>query len=103
MEKKFPPLKELDDFLIEFNDICGEFDRVQTATTKFRSLRHGSYPTSIHVADFHQLVCDINWDDNALIGVFWWGLRDDIKDLLLNLPNPLILTEAIIQVVQCNN
>jgi hypothetical protein len=36
--KNSPLLKDLNDFLTEFNDTFGEIDRVQTATTKFRSL-----------------------------------------------------------------
>jgi hypothetical protein len=35
--------------------------------------------------------------------VFWWDLRDNVKDLLLNLPDPLTLIEAITQAVQCDN
>ena len=63
-------LEDLYDFLIEFNDIFGKIDRVQTATTKFQSLGQGSRSISVYVADFHQLACDIDWDDNALISAF---------------------------------
>ena len=31
------------------------------------------------------------------------GFKNDVKDLLLNLPDPLTLIEVITQVVQCNN
>ncbi len=41
----------------------------------------------------------MDWDDNALISAFRWGLRDDVKDLLLNLPDPITLSEAITQAV----
>jgi hypothetical protein len=77
----------------------GEIDRVRTATTKFRSLQQGSRPASVYVADFYQLICDVDWDDNAIINAFRWKFRDDVKDLFLNLPNPLTLTEAITQAV----
>jgi len=39
----------------------------------------------------------------ALITMFRWGLRDDIKTLLLNLPKPTTLSEAITQAIDCNN
>jgi hypothetical protein len=42
-------------------------------------------------------------DDNVLISAFRWGLRDDVKDLLFNLSDPLTLTKTIIQAVRCNN
>jgi hypothetical protein len=54
-----------------------------------------SRPISVNATNFRQLACDIDWDNNALISVFRWGLRDDVKYLLLNLPDPLTLTEAI--------
>ncbi len=34
---------------------------------------------------------------------FYRGLRDDIKDLLLALPDPQTLNEAINQVTNCDN
>jgi hypothetical protein len=45
------------------------------------------------------LACDVDWDDNILINAFWWGLQDDVKDLLMNLHDPLTLVEAITQVM----
>ena len=35
--------------------------------------------------------------------MFRWGLRDDIKTLLLNFPKPTTLSEAITQVIDCDN
>ena len=34
---------------------------------------------------------------------FHWGLRDDVKDLLLSLSDPQTLSEAISQAVKCDN
>jgi hypothetical protein len=93
----------LDDFFMEFSDTFGETDKIRTATTKLWSLRQGSHPASVYTVDFRQLVCNVDLDDNALISAFYWGLRDDVKDLLLNLPDPLTLTEAITQAVWCKN
>jgi hypothetical protein len=66
-------------------------------------LYQGSHPTSIYAADFYQLTCDIDWNDNALISAFRWGLQDDVKDLLLKLLDPLTLTKIITQLVRYNN
>jgi hypothetical protein len=35
--------------------------------------------------------------------MFRWGLRDDIKTLLLNLPKPTTMSEAITQAIDCDN
>jgi hypothetical protein len=35
--------------------------------------------------------------------MFRWGLYDDIKTLLLNLPKPTTLLEAITQAIDCDN
>jgi hypothetical protein len=89
LEKDSHFLEVLDDFLIEFNDIFGETDKVRTATTKIRSLRQGSCPVSVYAIDFHQLAYDIDWDDNAFISAFRWRIQNDVKYLLLNLSDPL--------------
>ena len=38
-----------------------------------------------------------------MISQFYWSLRDNVKDLLLSLPDPRTLNEAISQAVKCNN
>jgi len=52
---------------------------------------------------FWWLVYDINWDEEAFISQFEWGLQDDLKDLLLSLFDLQILNEALSQVVKCSN
>ena len=96
-------LKDLDDFLTKFNDTIDETNKVQMATTKICSLRQRSHLTLVYAADFCQLACDVDWDDNAHISVFCRGLQDDVKDLLLNLLDPLTLTKAVTQAVRCDN
>lgn len=103
VEKNSPLLQDLDDFLEEFTNTFGETDKARTATTKLRSLQQRSRAASVYAAEFRQLACDVDWDDNALISTFRWGLRDDVKDLLLNLPDPTTLSEAITQAVRCDN
>ena len=34
---------------------------------------------------------------------FYWCLRDNVKDMLLTLPDPQTLNEAISQAVKCDN
>ena len=103
LEKNSPLLANLDQFLEEFSRTFGERDRALIATTKLRTLQQRSRPASAYVAEFQQLACDLNWNDTALITMFRWGLRDDIKTLLLNLPKPTTLSEAITQAIDCDN
>jgi hypothetical protein len=98
-EKDSLLLEDLDNFLTKFNDTFGKTDRIRTTITKIHSLYQGSRPTSVYTADFRQLACDVDWDDNVLR----WVLYNDVKDLLLNLLDSLTLTKAITQEVRCNN
>jgi hypothetical protein len=83
--------------LEEFSRTFGERDWALIATTKLRTLQQRSRPASAYVAEFQQLACDLDWNDTALITMFRWGLRDDIKTLLLNLPKPTTLSEALLK------
>jgi hypothetical protein len=102
LEKDSPLLADLDQFLEEFSRTFGERDQTFIATKKIRTLQQRSRPTSAYVVQFQQLACDLDWNDMALITMFRWGLRDDIKTLLLNLPKPTTLSEAITQVIDCD-
>ncbi len=102
-EKDSPLLANLDQFLEEFGRTFGERDRALIATTKLRTLQQRSRPASAYILEFQQLACDLDWNDTALITMFRWGFRDDIKTLLLNLPKPTILSEAITQAIDCDN
>ena len=102
-EKRSPILSNFETFLEAFAEAFGEHDKVRWATTKIRSLRQGTRSASIYASDFRQLASDINWGEEALVSQFYWGLRDDVKDLLLSLPDPQTLNEAISQAVKCDN
>ena len=58
---------------------------------------------SNYASKFWQLACDINWDELASISQFYSGLQNGVKDLLLTLPDPLTLNEAINQAMKCDN
>jgi len=103
LKKDSPLLADLDQFLEEFSRTFGERDRALIATTKLQTLQQRSRPASAYVAKFQQLACDLDWNDTALITMFRWGLRNNIKTLLLNLPKPTTLSEAITQAIDCDN
>ena len=45
----------------------------------------------------------MGWGDQALRDQFRWGLRGDLKILLLNFPEQTSLNEAITHAVHCDN
>ncbi|RKO89044.1 hypothetical protein BDK51DRAFT_40102 [Blyttiomyces helicus] len=63
--------------------------------TRRRSGPSGSSPAST-------CACDVSWGDAALNDQFRFGLRD-VEDLLLTMPDPATLSEAITQAIQCDN
>ena len=104
LEKQSPLLNNYEDFISEFKACFGDTDSIRTAINKIRRLRQGDRPASAYAADFRLLASDIPWDDQALMEQFRYGLRNDVKDLLLTFPEePKSLTEAISRAVRCDN
>lgn len=103
LEKGSPLLHDFGEFEREFKECFDDTDSLRTAVTKIRKLTQGSKPASTYAAEFCQLACDIPWDDAALMEQFRWGLRNDVKDLLLTMEDPRSLSEAISQAIRCDN
>jgi hypothetical protein len=57
----------------------------------------------MYASNFKQLACDISWDEITLMNQFQYGLWSDVKDLLFTMSNSSTLSQAIVQVVRCNN
>ena len=82
----------------------GTPDSVRTSINKIRRLRQGDHPASAYASDFRLLAADIPQDHLTLMEQFRYGLRNDVKDLLLTFPEePKLLIEAINRAVRCNN
>jgi hypothetical protein len=94
-ERRAHLLNNFEVFLVAFVEAFEDHDKARSTTTKICVLRQGSRPTSVYALDFRLLACDINWDEEALMNQFHWGLRDDMKDLLLSMHDPQTLNEAI--------
>ena len=104
LEKQSPLLNNFEEFISEFKACFGDTDSIRTAINKIRRLRQGDRPASAYAADFRLLPSDIPWDEQALMEQFRYGLRNDVKDLLLTFPEePKSLTEAISRAVRCDN
>jgi hypothetical protein len=68
-----------------------------------QSLRQETRSAAIYAAEFEQLTYDLEWNDKAFINRFRYGLKDDVKDLLITMPKVETLLEFITQVIICNN
>jgi hypothetical protein len=79
-------LNNFEAFLETFTEAFEDHDKAHLATTKVRIPRQRLRPVSVYASDFRLLACDINWDKEALMSQFHWGLREDVKDLLLSMP-----------------
>ena len=73
-EKRSPILNNFETFLEAFAEAFGEHDKARWATTKIWLLRQGPRSAPVYASDFRQLACDINWDEEALMSQFYWGL-----------------------------
>lgn len=103
MERNSPLLNNFDDFLKAFSATFGDGDRERVAETKIQSLQQGSRSAAIYASEFQQLTCDLDWNDKALINRFRYGLKDDVKDLLLTMPKVDTLEDFITQSIACDN
>lgn len=95
-------LRDFPSFLEEFEGCFGEVDKGHVAANKIRQLRQAGQSASTYAAEFRQLSSDLGWNQEALIAQFRSGLRDDVKDLMLTLPDPTTLNEVITQAVRCD-
>ncbi|KAH7432751.1 hypothetical protein KP509_07G038000 [Ceratopteris richardii] len=103
LEKDMAILHDYEEFLGELIATFGDADTSRVAETKLRKLRQGNRPASTYASEFRELICDLAWHEDYFISQFRWGLRDDVKDLLLMMPEVKTLNEYINQAIQCDN
>jgi hypothetical protein len=103
LEKDSPILYNLEAFMERFTAAFGDSDREGVAERKIQQLRQGSRSAAIYAAEFQQLTCDLDWNDKAFMTRFRYGLRDDVKNLLITMPKVDTLEELISQSIICDN
>lgn len=104
VKDKLPLLNDFEEFITNLFIPFGEPDRNITANSKNTSLCQG--PRSIVDYAF-KLKKSLHTDnflmEMALIRQFQWGLRDEIEYLLLTMPEPSSLADAMNQAMKCEN
>ncbi len=103
LERQSPFLNNFETIIDEFGASFGNINKKHIAVSKLWTFFHWSCPTFMYVSKFKQLTCDISWHKIALMNQFQFGLRGDVKDLMLTMFNPTTLSQAITQVVHCDN
>lgn len=87
----------LDRFVLAFDDHEREFK----AQHRIMSIRQGGRSVAAYALEFRQLALHTAWDVAALLAHFLHGLKDDIQDLLLALPSPTSIDQAVTQATAC--
>ena len=103
LEKNSPILYNLEAFMERFTAAFGDSDREGVAERKIQNLQQGSRSAAIYAAEFQKLTCDLDWNDKAFMTRFRYGLRDDVKNLLITMPKVDTLEELISQAIICDN
>ena len=102
LEKGSPLSNNFEEFISKFKACFGDTDNVTMAINTI--WRQGDHQALDYAVDFCLLTTNILWDDLALMEQFRYGLRNDVKELLLTFPEePKLLTEAISRAIRCDN
>jgi hypothetical protein len=103
LEKNLPVLQNMAQHEALFTTAFGDSDRKRVAETKMQSLHQGIQFAAIYATEFQQLTCDFEWNNKAFINRFRYGLKDDVKNLLITMPKVETLQEFIAQAITCDN
>jgi hypothetical protein len=103
LETSSPLLQDFDAFMAKFEGVFEDSDKARTSANKLCRLQQGTHSATVYALEFKQLAYNVNWGEAALIDQFHYGLRDDAQDLLLTFTDPHSFSEAITQVIQCDN
>ena len=104
VKDNLPLLNDFEEFIANLFIAFGEPDRNMTTNSKKTSLCQGPRSSVDYAFEFKKSLHTDNFlMEMALIRQFQWGLRDEIKYLLLTMPEPSSLADAMNQVMKCDN
>jgi hypothetical protein len=88
-------------FSAEFLLLYDDPERERTAAFHLERLTQGKSTVAEYAASFRQYALDVQWGQPVLAQRFKRGLRDDIQDLLLTVPELYTLPEVINAAIKC--
>ena len=86
-----------------FRASFSEIDPAIQASHKIRKLVQGSQSASAYAADFRLLASDLDWNSNALISQYRYGLSNKIKNMLIYSEEPATLDDIVNLSIRCDN
>ena len=88
-------IESIDAFLKILEVAFGDPDKKGTAQRKIRSLRQTHRPFHEYLADFQRYIVDTGYDDEAKLASLIDGLSQELKSMLVYIPTPKTMEEAI--------
>lgn len=102
MESESPLLDDYDGFVAALKSNFGDSDERSTAERNILKLRQKGSAAK-YATDFRLVADKTKWNDAAKMTLFYMGLNDSIKNMLLNLPKRATLEELITDAITCDN
>jgi hypothetical protein len=103
LEKRLSVLQDMAHIETFFTTAFDDSNRERVAKIKMQNLHQETRSAAIYAAEFQQLTCDLQWNDKVFINRFRYGLKNDVKDLLITISKVETLQEFIVQAITCDN
>jgi len=97
-----PLFDTFDDFATALQSTFGLANTADRARSKIRTIRQKS-SVSDYSIDFNYIAIDTQFNDESLKMFYHDGLKDEVKDLLLTLPEPKTLALLQTAAINCDN
>lgn len=88
-------IDSIDKFLQILEAAFGDPDKKGTAQRKIRTLRQTSRSFHEYLADFQRYIVDTGYDEEARLACLIDGLSQELKSMLVYIPTPKTMVEAI--------
>ena len=82
-----PILNDFNLFVKELHHVFGDSDQSATAERELQRLKQTS-STASYASEFRRLSVLVEWNDAALCNQFYLGLKNNVKDYLVNYDRP---------------
>ena len=97
-----PLLNNFDLFVNELYSMFGDPNQIASAERQLKKLKQKG-PAANYASDFRRIAALVEWNDAALRNQFYEGLKDDVKDFLVNYDTPSSLNDYITLAIKVDN
>lgn len=103
LEAEDPILGDFENFIAMFRKRFEDPHTRSNAAAKLCLLKQGRRPVSAYASEVQLLLADAAWDEAASCFAFEQGLNDDVRDLLVTMPEAADLNGLIENAVKAGN